>query len=260
MNETLKKKPAKPGSRFYYPDRLGNGAEVRLPEDTGHHAVRSLRLGVGDPVVLFDGHGGEYGASISRIERGLVTVKTETFVDRSAEAPLELVLAQGLSSGERMDFTIQKAVELGVGTIIPVITQRSVVRLDVTRRARRLDHWRGVAIHASQQCGRTRVPAVSSPLGLDEWLGENAGRGHRLGFVLTPEAARSLDEVEAVSGPVALLIGPEGGLSEEEQALAVRSGMQPLALGPRILRTETAALAAITALQLRWGDLSVASR
>jgi 16S rRNA (uracil1498-N3)-methyltransferase len=162
--------------------------------------------------------------------------------------------------GERMDFTIQKAVELGVRTIVPVITQRSVVRLDAARRARRLDHWRGVAIHASQQCGRTRVPAVSSACGLDEWLGENAGRGHQSGFVLTPEAARSLDEVETVSGPVALLIGPEGGLSDEEQALAVRSGMQALALGPRILRTETAALAAITALQLTWGDLSAASR
>jgi len=247
-------------TRIFVDTRLAEGSRIQLGAEARRYLAKVLRLEPGAIFIVFNGEGGEFEARVEKLERDGVQALVGAFADTDRESPLEISLVQGVLRGERMDFTIQKAVELGVGTIVPVITQRSVVRLDTTRRARRLDHWRGVAIHASQQCGRTRVPVISSPRGLDEWLGENAGRGRQLGFVLTPEAARSLDEVEAVSGPVALLIGPEGGLSEEEQALAVRSGMQPLALGPRILRTETAALAAITALQLRWGDLSVASR
>jgi 16S rRNA (uracil1498-N3)-methyltransferase len=247
-------------TRIFVATHLEEGSRIRLGAEARRYLAKVLRLEPGAIFVVFNGEGGEFEARVEKLERDGVEALVGAFANTDRESPLEITLVQGVLRGERMDFTIQKAVELGVRTIVPVITQRSVVRLDAARRARRLDHWRGVAIHASQQCGRTRVPAVSSACGLDEWLGENAGRGHQSGFVLTPEAARSLDEVETVSGPVALLIGPEGGLSDEEQALAVRSGMQALALGPRILRTETAALAAITALQLTWGDLSAASR
>jgi len=247
-------------TRIFVDTRLEEGSRIRLGVEAGRYLAKVLRLEPGAIFSVFNGEGGEFEASVEKLEHDGVQALVGAYANTDRESPLEITLVQGVSKGERMDFTIQKAVELGVGTIVPVITQRSVVRLDAARRARRLEHWRGVAVHASQQCGRTRVPMVSSARGLDEWLGENAGRDRQMGFVLAPEAARGLDEVEAVPGRVALLVGPEGGLSEEEQALAERSGMQALALGPRILRTETAALAAITALQLRWGDLSVQSR
>jgi 16S rRNA (uracil1498-N3)-methyltransferase len=256
MIKTLQKRQARPGGRFYYPDRLSNGAEVHLPTETGNHAVRSLRLGVGDPVVLFDGHGGEYKASISRIQRGTVTVKTESFVDRSAEAPLELVLAQGLSSGERMDFTIQKAVELGVTAVHPIATERSVMKLSGERATRKTRHWRKLAIAACEQCGRNRLVPVFEPIRFDVWLNQQirAPAAEELRMLLSPEADAKLDGFPAVATRIILLAGPEGGLSASEDDAARRWNFQPVRLGPRILRTETAALAALAAIQLRWGD------
>ena len=256
MNKALQKRQARPGGRFYYPDRLSNGAEVHLPTETGNHAVRSLRLGVGDPVVLFDGHGGEYKASISRIQRGTVTVKTESFVDRSAEAPLELVLAQGLSSGERMDFTIQKAVELGVTAIHPIATERSVMKLSSERAARKTQHWRKLAIAACEQCGRNRLVPVFEPVRFDVWLNQQARApaAEELRMLFSPEADARLDGFPAAATRIILLAGPEGGLSASEDDAARRWSFQPVRLGPRILRTETAALAALAAIQLRWGD------
>lgn len=256
MNKTFHKRHAKPGGRFYYPDRLGNGAEVQLPVDTGNHAIRSLRLGAGDPVVLFDGHGGEYKASIYRIERGVVTVKTETFVDRSAEAPLELVLAQGLSSGERMDFTIQKAVELGVSAIHPLATERSVMKLAGERVTRKTTHWQKLAIAACEQCGRNRLSQVFDPVRFDTWLNQltRAPDEEELRILLSPEADGKLSALPAKARRIILLAGPEGGLSAAEADTAHRWNFQSVRLGPRILRTETAALAALAAIQLRWGD------
>ena len=256
MNKTLQKRHAKPGSRFYYPNRLCNGAEVHLPADTGNHAVHALRLGVGDPVVLFDGHGGEYEASISRIERGMVTVKTETFVDRSAEAPLELILAQGLSSGERMDFTIQKAVELGVSSIHPLATERSVMKLTGERATRKSGHWQKLAIAACEQCGRNRLVQVFEPVRFDVWLNQQARAPDEgeLRMLFSAKADGKLDGLPVNAGRIILLAGPEGGLSTLEVDAAQRWNFQSVRLGPRILRTETAALAALAAIQLRWGD------
>ena len=256
MNKTSNKKNAKPGSRFFYPGQLGNGAEVHLPVDTGNHAVRSLRLGVGDPVVLFDGHGGEYKATITHIERGVVSVRTEVFVERSAEPPLDLILAQGLSSGERMDFTIQKAVELGVSAIIPLATERSVMKLAGERAARKTGHWQKLAISASEQCGRNRLSEICEPLRFDIWLDKQARvpDDEELRVLLAPEADGRLDALPARAKRIILLAGPEGGLSSSEAAAAQRWNFQPVRLGPRILRTETAALAALAAIQLRWGD------
>jgi 16S rRNA (uracil1498-N3)-methyltransferase len=256
MNKPLQKRRAKPGSRFYYPERLGSGAEVHLPVDTGNHAVRSLRLGVGDPVVLFDGYGGEYQATISRIERGIVTVKAQMFVDRSAEAPLELVLAQGLSSSERMDFTIQKAVELGVSAIQPLATERSVMKLDGGRATRKTGHWQNLSIAACEQCGRNRLVQVSEPVRFDVWLNQQspAPDMEELRILLSPDANGKLDELPAKATRIILLAGPEGGLSASDTGAALRWNFQPVRLGPRILRTETAALAALAAIQLRWGE------
>ncbi|MGH8693638.1 MAG: 16S rRNA (uracil(1498)-N(3))-methyltransferase, partial [Burkholderiales bacterium] len=162
MNKELHKKPtAKSGARFYFPGKLGNGSEVRLPAEAAHHAARVLRLAVGEPVTLFDGHGGEFEARITRIDRGEVTIKTGAHLTVEREAPLDILLAQGLSSGDRMDLTLQKSVELGVAAIQPVATERSVVKLRDERAARRAEHWQNLVISACEQCGRNRVPPVA---------------------------------------------------------------------------------------------------
>jgi len=256
MNKALQKRQARSGSRFYYPGKLGNGAEVQLPVETGNHAVRSLRLGAGDPVVLFDGYGGEYLASISRVQRGIVTVKTEKFVDRSAETPLQLILAQGLSSGERMDFTIQKAVELGVTAIHPLATERSIMKLTGDRASRKTEHWQKLAIAACEQCGRNRLAQVFEPARFDVWLNQQsrAPDEEELRLAFSPGTSGRLADLPATAKRIIVLAGPEGGLSASEDDAARRWNFQPVRLGPRILRTETAAIAALAAIQLRWGD------
>jgi 16S rRNA (uracil1498-N3)-methyltransferase len=256
MNKSLQKNRVKSGSRFYVPDKLGGGAEVRLPADTAHHAIRVLRLGVGDPIVLFDGLGGEYQATIHRINANGVVARTGPFVDRSAESPIELVLAQGISSGERMDFTIQKAVELGIAAIQPLATERSVTRLTPERAARKSAHWRRLAVAACEQSGRNRLVSVTEPQRCSDWLGQlNQEPGpDAMRIVLSPDAKHGIADLPQWVASVILLAGPEGGLSPNEVDAARRRGFQPIRLGPRILRTETAALAALAAMQLRWGD------
>jgi 16S rRNA (uracil1498-N3)-methyltransferase len=256
MNKNIQKRRVKSGSRFFVPDKLGSGAEVSLPVDTAHHAIRSLRLQVGDPIVLFDGFGGEYQASICRIERENVVARTGPFVERDAESPIDLLLAQGMSSGERMDFTIQKAVELGVGAIQPLATTRSVVKLTAERAARKTGHWRKLAIAASEQCGRNRLVDIAEPLSLSDWLGQlpRDPEADELRLLLSPGAATRIGELPESARRIVLIAGPEGGLDDSETDLARRRGFQSIRLGPRVLRTETTALAALAAIQLRWGD------
>lgn len=256
MNKNLQKNRVKSGARFYFPDKLGSGAEVRLPADTAHHAIRTLRLGIGDPIVLFDGLGGEYEASICRIDRERVVARTGPFVDRSAETPVKLVLAQGISSGERMDFTIQKAVELGISVIQPLSTERSVVKLTPERAVRRTSHWRKVAIAACEQSGRNRIVDIAEPQRLTDWLGQlpRESSGEELRLLLSPQADNGFNELAEQVSRVILLVGPEGGLAAAEISSAQRWGFQSVRLGPRVLRTETAALAALAAIQVLWGD------
>jgi 16S rRNA (uracil1498-N3)-methyltransferase len=256
MNKNLQKNRVKSGARFYFPDKLGSGAEVRLPADTAHHAIRTLRLGVGDPIVLFDGLGGEYEANICRIDRETVIARTGPFVDRSAETPVKLVLAQGISSGERMDFTIQKAVELGISVIEPLSTERSVVKLTPERALRRTSHWRKLAIAACEQSGRNRIVDIAEPQRLTDWLSQlpREGSDGELRLLLSPQADRGFKDFAEQVGCVILLVGPEGGLAPAEVATAQRWGFQSARMGPRVLRTETAALAALAAIQVRWGD------
>lgn len=256
MDKDLDRKPtAKSGARFHFHGKLGNGSEVRLHADAAHHAVRVLRLGVGEPVVLFDGLGGEFEARITRIERGDVSVKTGAHLDIERESRLQVRLVQGLSSGDRMDITLQKAVELGVAAIQPVATERSVVKLKEERAQRRVEHWQNLVIAACEQCGRNRVPQVGPVLGLPDWLAQldMPAPSDEARLLLSPGAAHSLREVAPVAR-MTLLVGPEGGLSSVETQLAQSRGFIPVRLGPRILRTETAALATLSALQALWGD------
>jgi 16S rRNA (uracil1498-N3)-methyltransferase len=243
------------GPRFYCPVPLHAGLCVDLPENAARHAGKVLRLRQGDALVLFNGSGGEYAARIAAVERQRVSVDVLEWRALECEAPLQITLVQALQAGEKMDLTVQKAVELGVSRIVPFFSQRGVVRLEGERAVRRVEHWRGVAVAACEQCGRNRVPEVASLVGLSRWLGQpDAPVGLRL--ILVPGAAQTLADlpVPAVGGAVELLIGAEGGLTEDEIQSAVQAGFVPIRLGPRVLRTETAGLAAIAAIQCLWGD------
>ena len=255
MDKDLDKKATpKAGARFHFQGKLGNGSEVRLHADAAHHAVRVLRLNVGEPVVLFDGSGGEFEARITRIDRGDVSVKTGAHRAVERESRLQILLVQGLSSGDRMDITLQKAVELGVAAVQPVATQRSIVKLTDERAQRRMEHWQHLVIAACEQCGRNRVPEVLPLLDFSDWLAQLArAPDGEMRLLLSPAASVRLKELAAPTH-LMLLIGPEGGLSPVEIQLAQSRGFQQARLGPRVLRTETAALAALSAIQALWGD------
>ncbi len=235
---------------------LAVGRIVDLPDTVAHHAIKVLRLHGGDALTLFNGDGGEYTAQVVRIERTRASVEIVDWLDRERESPLSITLVQALQAGEKMDLTIQKSVELGVQRIVPVVSRRSVLRLAGERALRRLEHWRSVVAAACEQCGRNRLPEVAVPESLEEWLNRKR-YAKALRVMLAPAAARSLVQLPAPSagGSVELLIGAEGGLTPEEAKLAEHSGFLPVRLGPRILRTETAGLAALAAIQFLWGDL-----
>lgn len=244
--------------RFFSPEplraALSAGLLVSLSENAARHAGRVLRLREGDDLVLFDGVGGEYAGRIASVERERVMVELVAWHDVECESPLRLTLVQALQSGEKMDMTVQKAVELGVSRIVPVASRRSVVRLEGERAARRVEHWRGVAIAACEQCGRNRVPEVADLQGLERWLGAAPEDGV-LRLMFAPGGEQSLDQVlSGHRGSIELLIGAEGGLTPEELAKAEAVGYVPIRLGPRILRTETAGLAALAAIQCLCGD------
>ncbi|MBU3697272.1 16S rRNA (uracil(1498)-N(3))-methyltransferase [Dechloromonas sp.] len=237
--------------RFYCRAALSPGAHIELPEPVARHAVRVLRLPPGAPMVLFDGRGGEYLAHIQRIERERVVAELASWQDIERESPLAVTLVQALQAGEKMDFTIQKAVELGVRDIMPVESRRSVLRLSGERAAKRVAHWQGVAASACEQCGRNQVPLVAPLEKLENWLARPAGSTLRL--MLAPDADEALVDLPPASA-VQLLIGAEGGLDPQEVLAAKQAGFRPVRMGPRVLRTETAGLAALAILQALWGD------
>ena len=225
-----------------------------LPAPQSHHAIRVLRLKTGDAVVLFNGDGAEYAAVIAQAGRDRLTldVTGRRVVDR--ESPIAVTLTQAVSSGERMDYTVQKAVELGVAVIQPVTTERSVARLQGERAARRAEHWRAVVAASCEQCGRNRLPEVSALLPFEAFLADAARHSGALRLMLSPHSVRGLRELDRPAGPIVLLAGPEGGFSPQEERAAEHAGFLPLRLGPRVLRTETAAVAALAAMQAWWGD------
>jgi 16S rRNA (uracil1498-N3)-methyltransferase len=232
---------------------LAENAAVTLGDEAYHHLVVVLRRIRGDAITLFNGRGGEYAATIETVGKRKLTVRLGALRDVDRESALHVTLAQAVSKGERMDYTIQKAVELGAGSIQPLLTDHVVVRLDAERWARKQEHWQGVAVAAAEQCGRTRVPRVAPAADLRDWLSTCPPEALRL--VLSPTAGAAGIK-HGAGQPVVLLVGPEGGLSEVELKLVDLAGFTGLALGPRVLRTETAGVVALAVLQSRWGDLA----
>jgi 16S rRNA (uracil1498-N3)-methyltransferase len=240
-------------NRVHTPQVLAVGAEIALPEAAAYHVARVLRLKPGAPLVVFDGSGHDFRCEIDAVDGDRVAVRVGARTAGLADSPLGITLVQAVSRGERMDWTLQKAVELGVRVVAPVLSARSVVRLDERQAAKKLRHWQAIVAGACEQCGRSTVPEVRSPLELRRFLAESPRDGKRL--VLSPAGPASLAGLEIGASRVELLIGPEGGLDDAEIDAAAAAGFTPVRLGPRVLRTETAGVVALAVLQALWGDL-----
>ena len=244
--------PSSAAPRFFTDLPLASGAEVELPDRVVRH-LAVLRLRIGDLLTLFNGSGGEYECTLSRTTKNSVRARVLTWHDLERESGIEITLAQGLSGSDRMDYAMQKATELGVRAIRVLTTERSVVRLSDERADRRLAHWRHVVTAACEQCGRNRLPEVHPVATLGAFLsGTDTDVGAQR-LLLAPSGTVRLREL-APADRVIVLIGPEGGLSEDEQRRVLGAGFTAVRIGPRVLRTETAPLAAIAALQAMWGD------
>ncbi len=241
--------------RFFCPPPLPLNTNYELPPEAAHHASRVLRLRVGDAVQIFDGLGNALDATINSIQGKHVMLGNLQTCMGQADSGLRIVLAQAMSTSEKMDWVVQKATELGAAEIIPVQTQRSVAKLTGTRADKRGEHWRNVAVSACEQCGRNTLPQLQAPQELTDWLNEmRQVEGSK--FILLPGGASNLQAQPRPQGRAYLLIGPEGGFTPDEANLAQQAGFAPILLGPRVLRTETAAIAGIAALQTRWGDVN----
>jgi len=240
-------------TRVHVDAHLQTGQRLTVEGAAGNHISRVLRLRTGDALTLFNGQGGEYGGSIEEIHRDTVVVSVLERREMERESPFQLALAQGISRGERMDWVVQKATELGVWRIQPLFTERSVVQLDEKQAIRKIQHWRSIAVAACEQSGRNRVPEITQPVGLYEMLEHHIPGGTAL--LLSPGASLRIADIASAAADATVLIGPEGGLADVEQAAAIKSGFTPVRLGPRVLRTETAAVCALTLLQQKFGDL-----
>ena len=255
-------------TRVYVETVLAPGAIVELPRETASHLAKVLRARGGDPIILFGGDGREYAGAVESVRGSRVTASVGDGAEVDRESPLAITLVQCVPRGDRMDFIVQKATELGVTRIVPVLSQRSVVRLDAAQAESKAAHWRAVVVNACEQCGRNRLPAIAAPVPLIEYLGSSAaGNGSPAAgspAAETPAARFVLEpDLEAAAAPAALetaahiavAVGPEGGFGDEELEAFRIAGFRKLWLGPRILRTETAAIAALTWLQTRFGDM-----
>lgn len=240
--------------RLYHPGPLNEGSEIELQRDQARHVERVLRLSPGDAIDLFDGRGSEHRGRISSLSRNKVLVAVSERLEPRPESSRSISLLQGICRGPRMDLVIQKATELGVTRISPATCERSVVKLDARRAESRLEHWRGVSIAAAEQCGRAYLPLMDRPATLADVLTGLPAESSRL--LLSPTADRGLGSLPDAPREIMLLVGPEGGLTDDEQALAREHGFEDYSLGPRILRTETAALTALAIVQFLRGDLN----
>jgi 16S rRNA (uracil1498-N3)-methyltransferase len=240
-------------TRVHIEEKLASDSRRIVTGGAANHLLRVLRLGVGAAVTLFDGTGGEYAAHIESLQKDTVTFEVGARSATERESPLAVTLAQGISRGERMNWVIQKATELGVRRILPIITERSVVRLDARQAQKKSQHWRGIVVAACEQCGRNRLPELAAPVDLQDFLASPAHED-ALRLLLSPTGTLRIGAIEPREA-ITLLIGPEGGLAPAEKAAAVAQGFVEVQLGPRVLRTETAAIAALAALQQAFGDL-----
>jgi 16S rRNA (uracil1498-N3)-methyltransferase len=237
-------------SRLYVPLPLALNEQVELDDDSGHYLRTVLRLKKDDAIILFNGKGGEYTCQLSEVSRKTVLIAAKSWSDRNVESPLQVTLGLGISRGDRMDLSVQKAVELGVNQITPLITERCVVQFKGNKKLQRLLHWQKIAQHAAEQSGRTVIPELTEIAALESWVSNQQG----LTVFLDPYAELSLAELQPDDMKVTLLTGPEGGFSDQERSIAKAAGFIPVHLGRRILRTETAAIAALAAVQMLWGD------
>ncbi|MBN8886492.1 MAG: 16S rRNA (uracil(1498)-N(3))-methyltransferase [Rudaea sp.] len=240
--------------RIFIDEPLRAGIVVLLPEQGGEHVARVLRLERGHPLILFNGDGHEYDATLASLAKRAVTAEVERVREVDRESKLHITLAQGVARGEKMDWILQKVTELGVARVVPLVTERTEVKLDEERAERRVAHWRSVVAGACEQSGRTRVPEIEMPVRLDRWLGD-LGDDAALRLALLPEGDAGLREFAQMDDGVVLCVGPEGGFSENDVGLLKHARFHGLRLGPRILRTETAGIAAMAALQALAGDL-----
>ena len=241
-------------TRLFVSGALINDAEVELDKDRARYLGKVLRARVGDPVTLFNGEGPEWPCTVQSIQKDKVVIRVGSSIDAGTESPLKIHLVQGISRGERMDFVVQKATELGVKRITPVLTEYGVVKLSGDRAEKRREHWQKIAASACEQSGRTRLPLIDMPLGLKNWFGEKPTAVDSE-IILAPRAARPLAALPAPKTKICALIGPEGGFSDNEYEDATLAGFTAVSLGPRVLRTESASIAALAVLQSLWGDL-----
>ena len=237
-------------SRLYVSRPLNCGQHIELDDDSAHYVRTVLRLGKDDKIVLFDGSGGDYLSALLEVSRNRVAVVIEQRQLRDVESPLTIVLGLGMARGDRMDLSVQKAVELGVNHITPIETERCLVQLKGDKRIQRFGHWQRIIQHAAEQSGRSVLPELSPITPLHHWIGEQQG----LRLFLDTYAEVSLADLQPENMRVTLLTGPEGGFAEHERDAAKSASFIPVRLGGRILRTETASLAALSAVQMLWGD------
>ncbi|MBJ7551094.1 16S rRNA (uracil(1498)-N(3))-methyltransferase [Marinomonas ostreistagni] len=239
--------------RIYVDLPLAEHSTIELPDGAFQHCCKVLRLKENHPITLFNGKGGQFKAELVNVQKRSAQVEVGTFEELTNESPLKVTIGQSISRGERMDYAVQKAVEAGVYKIQPLFSERCEVRLNDARLEKRVQHWQQVAISAAEQSGRGIVPEVCFPIELEKWVPDC---NDMLKLTLHHHSPRPLsDFAEPTNKQIALLIGPEGGLSETEVALAKQYGFSAIALGPRVLRTETAPIVALTALNIRWGDI-----
>lgn len=237
-------------SRLYVADQLTTGIQIELPDESAHYVRTVLRLKKDQDITLFNGQGGEFLCHFVEVSRKKVIVSIQEYIERSVESTLTIILGLGISRGDRMDWAMQKAVELGVNQITPLMTERCVIKFKAEKKQQRLQHWRNIVQHAAEQSGRTILPEMPEIDVLANWITAQ----HGLKVFLDPYAEQPLADLQPENGQVTLLSGPEGGFTEQERDTAKAAGFIPVKLGQRILRTETAALASLSAVQMLWGD------
>jgi len=241
-------------TRLFVSGALINGAELELDGDRARYLGKVLRARVGDPLTVFNGEGPQWPAIVTRISKSSVGLELGESFEAGSESPLKIHLVQGISRGERMDIVVQKATELGVKRITPVLTEYGVVKLNPDRAEKRREHWQNIATSACEQSGRTRLPLIDTPMPMKNWFGAKPEKVDTE-LILAPGASVPLTSIPAPETKVCVLIGPEGGFSDTEYADAQVSGFKAVSLGPRVLRTESAAIATLAVLQSLWGDL-----
>ncbi|MEW8026512.1 MAG: 16S rRNA (uracil(1498)-N(3))-methyltransferase [Candidatus Thiodiazotropha sp.] len=239
--------------RFFTPQLLHNGAQISLEKEASHHIHQVLRLRTGDDIILFNTNGEEYDASLIQVNKKRVDVTIGRLLRHEAESKLTIHLILGISRGERMVFAMQKATELGVNRITPIFTERCVVKLNERKSASRLLHWKHIVINACEQSGRCRIPVIDKPM---EYGNALSNKKSGKAILLDHRSQYTLHQIDPPQTSLSILIGPEGGLTSRERQLAIQSGFIGIRLGPRVMRTETAPLATIAAVQTLWGDFS----